>query len=77
MAAHSPGAPCLVAPSERARFLAGLDLLRKAGKGVPPWLYRWGSHVPTTDAAGSTASGVSLMRLLADIARALAWFDTE
>ena len=72
-----PGTPCLVAPSARVRFHESLDLLRKAGEDVPAWLYRRGSLVRTRDAAGGTTVGVSLVSLLADVARVLEWVDTD
>jgi hypothetical protein len=77
LAAHRPGTPCLVAPRERARFHESLDLLRKAGEDVPSWLYRSGSLVRTTDAAGSAAAGVSVVSLLADVTRVLERFDVD
>jgi hypothetical protein len=74
-AVHPTGTPCLVAASERAKLHASLDLLRRAGEEVPSWLYRTEPLVRTTDAAGGISAKVSLVSLLADITRVLAWFD--
>jgi hypothetical protein len=74
-AMHTTGTPCLVVASERAKLHDSLDLLRTAGEDVPSWLYQRGSLVRTTNAAGGIAAGVSLVSLLADITRVLAWFD--
>ena len=76
-AMHTTGTPCLVVASERAKLHDSLDLLRTAGEDVPLWLYRRGSLVWTTNTAGGIAAGVSLVSLLADITRVLAWFDPE
>jgi hypothetical protein len=70
------GTPCLVVASEWAKLHDSLDLLRTAGEEVPSWLYRRGSLVRTTNAAGGIAAGVSLVSLLADITRVLARFDS-
>jgi hypothetical protein len=75
LAAHTAGMRCLVAPRERARFHESLDVRRKAGEDVPSWLYRRGSLVRTTDAAGNATAGVSVVSLLADVTRVLEWFD--
>jgi hypothetical protein len=74
-AMHTTGTPCLVVASERAKLHDSLDLLQRAGEDVPPWLYRQGSLVWSMNAASGITAGVSLVNLLADITRVLAWFD--
>ena len=74
-AVHTTGTPCLVAASERAKLHDSLDLLQRAGEDVPSWLYRTEPLVRTTDATAGVSAKVSLVGLLADITRVLAWFD--
>ena len=76
-ATHVPGTPCLLAATERAKFTDSLALLQEAGEDVPPQLAPRGSLVRTSDAAGGPRASVSVVGLLADIDRVLAWFEPE
>ena len=76
-AMHATGTPGLVVASERAKIHDSLDLLQRAREDVLSWFCRRGALVWTTNAAGGIAAGVSLVSLLADLTRVLAWFDAE